>query len=271
MDIKHIRFEASFKSIEKLSTMVKFYDKYQINNINIPCKSYLKKDLLNKSIEYITNRLPNISLIPHYSLFYQSNRNLNQSLDYLKDFIRFSLKKNVEQVLIISGSKKKSNIDTLIALQHLIRIKDISERKCIGIAYNPYLKREEANIEKLRLEEKISSGLISSIWLQFGIESELLDKGIMFIERMISKYKYSNNPINIYGSVFIPSRKFLASFKFRSWKGIYLSEEFLDSPERARDITRNLLIKYRCLNIIPFIESNVSKEKDLTYLTEYFE
>ena len=61
----------------------------------------------------------------------------------------------------------------------------------------------------------------------------------------------------------IPSKQLLAQFKFRPWNGVYFSDEFLSSVERAEAITAQLLATYHCERIIPLVESKVSKEEHL--------
>ena len=39
--------------------------------------------------------------------------------------------------------------------------------------------------------------------------------------------KYEN--INLFGSLLIPSKQFIARFKFRPWKGVHISEKFICS------------------------------------------
>ncbi len=42
------------------------------------------------------------------------------------------------------------------------------------------------------------------------------------------------------GSLLIPSKRLLAQMKFRPWKGVFLSEEYLSDVEAADTITRQV-------------------------------
>jgi hypothetical protein len=72
--------------------------------------------------------------------------------------------------------------------------------------------------------------------------------------------------ISLFGSILIPSRQFLARFKYRPWKGVYCSNEFLESEEFAAKIITNLLKTYRSNQICPIIETNISTDKHLNKL-----
>ena len=79
---------------------------------------------------------------------------------------------------------------------------------------------------------------------------------------MIAKYhKFIDKEVNIYGSLFIPSRQFLARFKFRPWRGVYLSNKYLNSLEDSSKITKKIIEFYLNNNIIPLVETELSSEK----------
>ena len=67
--------------------------------------------------------------------------------------------------------------------------------------------------------------------------------------------------IDIYGSVFIPSRQFLARFKFRPWRGVYLSNKYLNSLKESTEITKKIIDFYLSNSIIPLVETELSSEK----------
>ena len=52
-------------------------------------------------------------------------------------------------------------------------------------------------------EDKLSSGLVDSIWLQIGSDLEALRAGLEFL-------RDAAGDIRIYGSVFVPSRQLLS-------------------------------------------------------------
>ena len=70
----------------------------------------------------------------------------------------------------------------------------------------------------------------------------------------------------IYGSILIPTRQFLSRFKFRPWKGVYCSSEFLESVDFANKLISKLLLTYKEYKICPLIETNISKDDHLNRL-----
>jgi hypothetical protein len=109
-----------------------------------------------------------------------------------------------------------------------------------------------------RLRSKLNSGLVVSVWLQFGSDVEALRSGLKFLQNEITRrcsahlVCFSTPPflesltspcvclpcddrrqrrrptqMRVYGSVFLPSRQFLARMKFRPWNGVHLSKKYL--------------------------------------------
>ena len=79
--------------------------------------------------------------------------------------------------------------------------------------------------------------------------------------KIINFQKINDNEINIYGSLFIPSKQFLARFKFRPWRGVYLSNKYLNSLEESVKITKKIIDFYLTNSIIPLVETELCTEK----------
>ena len=161
-----------------------------------------------------------------------------------------------KDILLISGSNKRKNFEVTGVMKDLINQKNLNIN--IGVAYNPYLKYYY-NIcdERVRFEEKISTGLTKSVWLQFGTDIKLLESEINFLKQSINIHKYVNTNTNIkfYGSILIPSIQFISRFKFRPWKGVYISEKYLNSLDKFNIFTKDLIDFYLENNICPVIET----------------
>ena len=124
----------------------------------------------------------------------------------------------------------------------------------LGIAYNPYLNKYfNFSLERERFKKKFSSGLINSIWLQFGTDIKLLQREVTFIQ----KYDKNKN-LKFYGSLLIPSKQFISRFKFRPWSGVHIANEYLYSLENFYSYTNDLISFYLDNNITPFIETDFS-------------
>ncbi len=272
--VTEIRIEISFKSFDELRKILSFYQRNNLYKINVPCKNTLKKDFLLKSIEIAKDEFPNIDIIPHFSILHEFKRNMINTQDSLVNFMESVIYNGCKHVLLVSGSQKRASIDAVSALymlkdNSLFFNQDIS----FGVAFNPYLPPYLFDEEILRLEKKLQSGLVSSIWIQFGTDYKLLKSRIEILSRIISATINKNPKITkiiLFGSILIPSKQFLARFKYRPWKGVYCSNEFLESEEIAHKIITNLLKTYKQNEICPLIETSITTDEHLKKLSNIF-
>jgi len=255
--IDNLRFELSFKNISQLENKLNFCKFNKIKNINIPCKGVIKKELFNSTIHYISKNFREFNLTYHYSLYHQYSQNKEKSYHDLLDFIENSQCNRNYRILLLSGSNKKKNFESISVLSNLKKEKNLNVK--FGIAYNPYLKKYfEVLSERERFMRKISSGLIDSIWLQFGTDIQVLQDEVNFLKKTAQYEK-----LNLFGSLLIPSKQFLARFKFRPWKGVYISDKYLYSLENFQAFTRDLVCFYKKNNITPIIETDFSSSEKL--------
>ncbi len=260
----NIRFEISFKNISQLENKLNFCKFNNIKNINIPCKGLIKKEFFSSVINYISKNFHEFNVTYHYSLYHQYSKNKNNSYQDLLDFIKNSHNKNYE-ILLVSGSKKKKDFDSIDVLGDLKKERNL--RVKLGIAYNPYLKKYfKISSERKRFEKKISTGLINSIWFQYGTDIKVLQNEITYLKKLRKDEK-----LNLFGSLFIPSKQFIAQFKFRPWKEVHISENCLYSLENFFDFTRELVSFYKKNNITPVIESDFSSSEKLDSVYSFLE
>ena len=269
-NLNNIRIEISFKSFDELRTILSFYQKNNLYKINIPCKNGLKKDFLLDSIKISREEFPNIDIIPHFSILHEFKRNRINTQASFNNFVHVIKNLGCKELLLVSGSQKRSSLDSVSALDMLkSNILFSNNDIFIGVAFNPYLQGFMFEQEILRLEKKLESGLVKSIWFQFGSDYKLLKSRMQTIKNIISKVKYEDpkrSQIKFFGSVLIPSKQFLARFKFRPWKGVYCSDAFLESIDVANEETIKLLQTYKEYEIYPVIETNTSNEYYLSNL-----
>ena len=258
------RFELSFKNISQLENKLNFCKLNNIKNINIPCKGFIKKDLFNSTIKFISQNYSEFNVTYHYSLQHQYSKNKAESYQYFLDFVKNSPIKRNYEILLVSGSNKKKNFDSVDVLAYLKKEKNLNVK--LGAAYNPYLKKYyKIYSERERFERKISTGLINSIWLQYGTDIKVLQNEVTYLKNVAKEEK-----LNLFGSLFIPSRQFIARFKFRPWKEVYISEECLYSLENFFDFTNDLVSFYKKNNITPVIESDFSSSEKLDSVYSFF-
>ena len=256
------RVEISFKDFDQLKKKLDFCVNKKIYKINIPCKGNIKKDFLEEVVKFVGVKYKNIDVIYHYSLYHQFHNNKNLSYTRFLNFIQLNktFNKNNE-ILLISGSKKRKEFEVLNILEKLKS--DLSKDIKFGVAFNPYFFEEKYyELERNRLRDKLNSYFVKSIWLQFGSEINKLSREIIFLNKILFNSQESiDKEIDIYGSLFIPSKQFLARFKFRPWRGVYLSEKYLNSLEESGKITKNIIDFYLSNSINPLIETELSNEK----------
>jgi len=262
--ISNLRFELSFKNISQLENKLKFCKFNNIKNINIPCKGIIKKEFYNSTIKYISKNYPEFNVTFHYSLYHQYSQNKEKSYQYFLDFLKNYLSNRNYEILLVSGSNKKKNFDVINVLSKIKEERNLKIK--LGIAYNPYLKKYYKDTsERKRLDRKLSSGLVNSIWFQYGTDIELLQNEINYLKKVGIYEK-----IDIFGSLMIPSKQFIARFKFRPWKGVYISKRCLFSLENFNDFTRDLVCFYKKNNITPVIETDFASSEKLDSVYSFF-
>ena len=262
--ISNLRFELSFKDISQLENKLNFCKFNKIKNINIPCKGIIKKDFFNSTIKHISKNYQDFNVTYHYSLYHQYSQNKEKSYQYLLDFLKNSYSNRNSEILLVSGSNKKKNFDTIDVLNKIKEEKTLKVK--LGIAFNPYLQKYYKNTsERERFESKLSSGLINSIWLQYGTDIKVLQNELTYLKKVINFKK-----INLFGSLLIPSKQFISRFKFRPWKGVHISEKYLSSLDYFYDFTRDLVCFYKSNNIIPVIETDFASSEKLDLVYSFF-
>ena len=164
----------------------------------------------------------------------------------------------------MSGSNKKKNFNVIDVLSKLKEEKNLKVK--LGIAYNPYLKKYYGDTsERKSLERKLSSGLINSIWFQYGTDIKELQNEVAYLKKITKHEK-----INLYGSLLIPSKQFIARFKFRPWKGVYISKKFLCSLDDFYVFTKDLVCFYEDNHITPVIETDFASSDKLDCVFGFF-
>jgi len=260
----NIRFELSFKNISQLDNKLNFCKLNNIKNINIPCKGIIKKELFNSTINHISKNFHEFNVTYHYSLYHQYSKNKNKSYQDFLEFVKNSHTNRNYEILLVSGSNKKKNFDSIDALDYLKKEENLKVK--LGIAYNPYLKKYyNVSSERERFERKISTGLINSIWFQYGTDINVLNSELNYLKNTPKFQK-----LNLFGSLLIPSKQFIARFKFRPWKGVHISEKCLSSLDYFYEFTRDLVFFYKNNNITPVIETDFASSEKLDSVYSFF-
>ena len=285
-----MRVEFFFKSQSELSALVNFMMATQqtsrISTTKIspvmPQSVFSRFNLANKvkndnilvSAKNIIDVMPSANVCIHYSLKYNSQKTVNQSFAYFSGFLTKAENMGVAEVMIVSGSGDKKAFNAVTCLQMLRDSEKCSTPVDIAIAFNPYFPDPKSrSIEINRLHEKLASGMVSSIYLQFGSDMTLLKEGLTEVQNALDTYEKLDilkrkNPkdIKVIGSVMIPSKVLLARMKFRPWNGVFLSESFLSDVPTAEKIVLEMLATYRSFGVEPLIETAFKTDNDANYV-----
>merc|ERR1719160_1951308 len=91
--------------------------------------------------------------------------------------------------------------------------------------------------ERAALAAKLKGGGVSSVWLQFGVRLDDLDRELLWLRGAFPA-------LEVVGSVFLPTKKLIAQQKFRPWNGVALSDEYLSGENTARGIVLQMMKLY---------------------------
>ena len=291
-----MRVEFFFKSQVELSALVNFMKGYhqpahqsaiiatsklapvQLITDNVFSRFNLankvKNDNLLVSAKNIINVMPDADVCIHYSLKYNSQKSVEQSFSYFNGFLTKAEEIGVKEVMIISGSGDKKALNTVSCLQMLRDSDKHSTPIEFGVAFNPYFPDAKMRaMEVDRLHAKLSTGMVSTVYLQFGSDTNLLEEGLKEIQNAISSYensatlkKDSLKKIKVSGSVMIPSKVLLARMKFRPWNGVFLSELFLSEVPAAEKIVLKILSIYKTFGVEPLVETAFKTDSDASHI-----
>ena len=116
------------------------------------------------------------------------------------------------------------------------------------------------------MNKKLQSGLVKSIWIQFGTDVKILESRMWILREIISSAQKAGLikfNIKLFGSILLPSKQLLARFRFRPWKGVYCSNEFLESVDFANNRIKELLKIYNHYEIYPIIGKGAFIDGDI--------
>jgi hypothetical protein len=247
--------------------------------VNITNKS--KDDDLLESVSILQQELPNLDVCVHYSIKFNYFRSPAVTQTRLTAFLESLETRNNREstcsVLLVSGSGKRKGLDSLSALENLTATGRPATARGVPIyiAFNPYLQKpEDLEIERDRLKAKLMTDRVAGVYLQMGTDLTALEAGLDYLENFFENTALNSfessvgntSSVEIYGSVFVPSKRLLAQMKFRPWNGVFLSEKYLNSVEEAEAITSSLLEIYKKRGVIPLVETAVKTEAEMKHV-----
>jgi hypothetical protein len=158
-------------------------------------------------------------------------------------------------VLLVSGSIKTNEWNAAVALQKLTKDSAESKHK-VAVAYNPFFPdQKDRDQERRTLETKFQTGKVSKVYLQFGTNLEVLEEALKYL----SSPSKDSKP-----EMFLPTKVLIAQQKFRPWKGVFLSDEFLSGPDGARQVIVDILRLYKKYDVELLFEApGIRNDKDM--------
>ena len=260
------RIELFFSSSDELRKRLTFLKSKGVSSFNIVNKS--NKDDILESVKIIQEEFQKdgehdvVSICAHYSMKYNKSRKMDgaflQLKDYVEDMNELNNPKN--EILLITGSGAKGKLCSLLALQRLQQesisiASSSSSSSSMAVAFNPFLpNKQDYEDEKRRLEEKLATGIVSKVYIQFGADLERLQSALQMLTTLKSAATTSSSltsttcptskRFEICGSIFLPTKMLIAQQKFRPWNGVFLNDEFLSSPDGAKRIVVQMMRLY---------------------------
>jgi hypothetical protein len=132
----------------------------------------------------------------------------------------------------------------VVALQQLQADAELpTTKKRVAVTYNPFfLDAQERLEERRRLDDKIGTGCVSAIYLQFGTDVRTAEA---CLEDLTRSYPPSQgNNLAVIPSLWLPTGHLLVPKK-RYRRDIFLCDRYLSSPEHARQVVVDLLRIYQ--------------------------
>jgi hypothetical protein len=143
------------------------------------------KDPIVHWVDGIREEFPEDQIGAHYSLKYNKaprQKDPKAHAARLANFLAVC-NHNTDEILIVNGSgDKKSEWNTVIDLSE---IANLEKKAKVDVAYNPYFPGEERQLEENhRLEQKLASGAVDKVYLQFGTDLKLLENALKWIQTL---------------------------------------------------------------------------------------
>lgn len=227
-----------------------------LSGLNIPNKK--PGEPLIEWAGILVKELPGVEVTVHYSLKHQRSSN---SAEAFHEWCMDAARVGVRRVLLVTGPNGPRH-DAVRVLQQLGR--PVSGLR-YGVAFNACLPSEAAReAERQRLVQKLRTGVVQDVWLNTGVDEDLLREGIQFVRETSTRLGVQ---VELFASAMLPSVAQLQQMRERPWNGVQFSEEFLSSLRGMAQATSKALDVFRDNGVEPIVESKVRTSTDLSKLS----
>ncbi|CAL1170735.1 unnamed protein product [Cladocopium goreaui] len=215
-----------------------------LSGLNIPNKK--PGEPLIEWAGILVKELPGVEVTVHYSLKHQRSSN---SAEAFHEWCMDAARVGVRRVLLVTGPNGPRH-DAVRVLQQLGR--PVSGLR-YGVAFNACLPSEAAReAERQRLVQKLRTGVVQDVWLNTGVDEDLLREGIQFVRETSTRLGVQ---VELFASAMLPSVAQLQQMRERPWNGVQFSEEFLSSLRGMAQATSKALDVFRDNGVEPIVES----------------
>eukprot|EP00873_Tetraselmis_striata_P020924 jgi/Tetstr1/441188/TSEL_029445.t1 len=267
------RLELFLKDASQVPAVARTLVQQRVQRVNLPNKA--RHEPVLETVRAVLDAFHEASggqkldACPHFSLKNQWVKSEEETLQRLKDFAVESAELGCRSILLVSGGGHKKT-DSAGMLAAMAAHGGLPAGACaIHCAYNPYFPDEgEQQAERHSLRAKLESRLCSGVWLQIGSDVARLERELLFVEQLQAEVGVN---VQLHGSIFLPSKQLLAQQRFRPWRGVFLSQEYLNDPEAAKRVTRQVVEVYNRFAVMPLVESAVKKDADFAYMHSVLE
>ena len=176
-----------------------------------------------------------------------------------------------DSILVVSGAGNKKLLDSVETVRRAAAT--APPPLPLGVAFNPHIggaldphgDETHREAEWARLRAKLASGAVSQVWIAFGADTAALRHSL---ERLRKELGGMAAPPQLLGSLFVPSKAWIAKMRFRCWTGTFLGDKdaeggYLSSVAAATAVTKETLELFVEYGVEPVIESSVRTAKEM--------
>ena len=229
---------------DKYAEVLALLQKYEVQAVSIPDKSS-KVDNLHFAAYLRTHFTCEVTV--HYSLVHHYNRDIHRITQEFDAYVRRSLDLGISRILVVSGSALRRH-----TVVELLELYEQPAALQLFAAFNPYLP--DVTRELARAKRKLP--YVQGLYLQVGEDIDTLRNSLNRLRPLLDNH-------DLYGCLLYPTLQFQTRFRFRPWKGVFLSPEYLRDLNYARKIYQNYARTYRDLAVTPLLELFPLQEKSL--------
>lgn len=235
----NIIYELSIYSEDFNTKLTSLLSNDSIHKISITNKKY--NTPVESIIKKIQNINPKLEIIPYYSLKYNQQSSLQDTALTFIQQLHLYQDLGIKEVLLVSGVPKPK-YNTIQVLEILSQIYQSEQLPKLAVAYNPFLTGLDLEIENNTIETKVKSDIISSVYLQIGINLNIIRESVQYLRQLQPN-------LDIYLSLMNPTQTRIAQFQYRPWKGVDLPQDYLQSIGNAIKINKSIYNLAKELNV----------------------